>query len=163
MWLRQLYYRFQHLVHELGKFGLVGGAAYAVDSVILIALGERDWEPITAKIIATVIAATIAFVGNRFWTWRHRARSGLAREYTLYFVFNTLGLGIALACLGITHYWLGAFWPAVFQTTLALFISANVVGLVLGTVFRFWSYRRYVFRQVVTTELSVATTPSREH
>lgn len=158
MWLTRLYRRFQDLVHEVGKFGLVGGVAYFVDSVILVVLDGRGWEPMTAKTLATAIAATIAFVGNRFWTWRHRARSGLAREYTLYFIFNTIGLGIALACLGVSYHWLGAAWPGIFQTTLAVWVAANVVGLALGTTFRFWSYRRFVFRPVVTTELAPAAT-----
>lgn len=140
----------------MGKFGIVGGVAYLIDSALLIMLEERDWEPLSAKTVATVIAATFAFAGNRFWTWRHRARSGLAREYSLYFVFNAIGLGISLACLVISYHWLGTIWP-VFQTTLAVWISANVIGLGLGTVFRFWSYRRFVFRPVVaTTELATA-------
>ncbi len=40
---------------------------------------------------------------------------------------------------------LGAEWPAVFRTRLADNISAMVVGMTLGTVFRFWSYRTFVF------------------
>src|SRR5690606_14035214 len=97
LWLTDLYRRFKHLVHELGKFGIVGGIAYLVDSLLLVVLDNQGWEPMTAKTVATLIAATVAFLGNRFWTWRHRARSGLAREYALYFVFNAIGLGIALA------------------------------------------------------------------
>lgn len=162
MWLARLYRRFQDLVHELGKFGLVGGAAYLLDSIILIWLDTRGWEPLTAKTVATVIAATGAFAGNRFWTWRHRARSGFAREYSIYFVLNAIGLGIALACLGISYHGLGSVWPGVFQTTMAVWISSNVIGLVLGTVFRFWSYRRFVFRPVVTSELTAVSTTLRD-
>lgn len=124
---------------------MVGGVAYLVDSAVLIALQARGWEPLTAKTVATVIAATLAYFGNRFWTWRHRARSGYAREYGLYFLFNAIGLGIALACLGISYHWLGAVWPGVFQTAFAVWVSANVIGLAAGTAFRFWSYRRFVF------------------
>jgi len=152
VWLRQLYRQFRHLVHEMGKFGVVGALAYVADSAVLILLERRGWEPLTAKTIATVIAATLAFAGNRFWTWRHRARSGLAREYGLFSLFNAIGLGISLAVLGVTYHWLGAIWPQIFQTSLAVFISANVVGLAAGTVFRFWSYRRYVFRAPAPAE-----------
>lgn len=150
MWLSRVYQRFRHLVHELGKFGIVGAVAYVIDTVVFVALVLR-LESMTAKIIATLIAATVAFLGNRFWTWRHRARSGLAREYGLYFFFNTVGLAIALAALGLSHYALGAVWP-IFTTPLADVISANVIGLAAGTVFRFWSYRRYVFRPMVAPE-----------
>jgi putative flippase GtrA len=159
VWLTRLYRRFRDLVHELSKFGIVGLVAYVVDTAVFVALVIR-MESLTAKTIATAIAATVAFAGNRFWTWRHRPRSGLAREYGLYFFFNAVGLAIALGILGISHYGLGAFWPA-FQTPLADVIAANVIGLAAGTVFRFWSYRRFVFRppeppRPYATELATA-------
>ncbi len=161
VWLIRLYQRFRHLVHEMSKFGIVGGVAYVVDSAILILLDTQGWEPLLSKTVSTLIAATVAFAGNRFWTWRHRARSGLAREYGLFSVLNAIGLGIALACLAITYHGLGTIWPGIFQTSLAVFVSANVIGLALGTIFRFWSYRRYVFRparspQPYATELATA-------
>lgn len=143
---RALLDRFGHLVHELGKFGTVGAVAFVVDIVLFnVAVGALDMERLTAKTLATVVAATVAFLGNRFWTWRHRERSGLAREYGLYFFFNIVGLGIGLACLAISHYGLGSIWPGVFKSLLADNISANLVGAALGTMFRFWSYRRFVF------------------
>jgi len=142
----QLRDRFGHLVKEFGKFGIVGGVAFLVDLVIFnMLISGADMAPLLAKTISTVIAATLAFVGNRFWTWRHRERSGLHREYLLYFLFNAVGLGIGLACLGISHYGLGSIWPSVFQTTLADNLSAQIVGTAVGTLFRFWSYRRFVF------------------
>jgi putative flippase GtrA len=144
--IRGLWDRFGHLVHELGKFGTVGAIAFLCDLALFNVFGEvLGMEPLLAKTLSTVIAATIAFLGNRFWTWRHRERSGLHREYLLYFFFNAVGLGIALACLGISHYGLGAIWPNIFQTTLADNIAAQLVGTGLGTLFRFWSYRRFVF------------------
>jgi putative flippase GtrA len=111
------------------------------------------------------VSATVAFLGNRFWTWRHRERSGLAREYTLYFIFNVVGLAIGLSVLGISHYGLGSVWPGIFQTTLADLIAANIVGTFFGTLFRFWSYRRFVFlvpRPVdeATTQVEASTTDS---
>jgi len=143
--LRGLVDRFAHLFHELGKFGIVGAVCYVIDTGVLKLCLAADVNPILAKTISTVIAATIAFIGNRFWTWRHRERSGLHREYTLYFIFNAIGLGIALLCLWVSHYALGSVW-SVFQSDNADIVSANVVGVAFGTVFRFWSYRRYVFR-----------------
>ncbi|WP_239677457.1 GtrA family protein [Natronosporangium hydrolyticum] len=145
MWLTRLSERFRGLVHEMGKFGVVGAVAYAVDTGIFVIL-VLTMESLVAKTIATAVAATVAFIGNRFWTWRHRARSGLTREYVLYFTFNGIGLAISLAILGASHYGLGAIWPA-FQTPLADVIAANVVGLVAATIFRFWSYRTFVFRE----------------
>lgn len=157
MWLTRLYRRFRELVHEMGKFGVVGTVAYAVDTGVFVLL-VLTMESLVAKTIATVIAATVAFVGNRFWTWRDRARSGLTREYVLYFTFNGVGLGISLAILGASHYGLGSIWPA-FQTPVADVIAANVIGLAAATVFRFWSYRTYVFREFAADPASSAGSP----
>ena len=140
-----LYQRFRHLIHELGKFGTVGGVAFTVDTIVYALLLDTNLETLTAKTLTTVVSATVAFLGNRFWTWRHRERSGLAREYSLYFAFNVVGLMITLAVLGLSHYGLGSVWPEVFQTKLADLIAAQIVGTAFGTLFRFWSYRRFVF------------------
>jgi putative flippase GtrA len=125
--LRGLLGRFEGLVHELGKFGVVGGVSYVLDTAILKMALSAAVNPLLAKCLSGVIAATVAFVGNRHWTWRDRPRSGLHREYTLYFFFNVIGLGIGLACLGVSHYLLGRYWP-VLTTELADVVSANVVG-----------------------------------
>jgi putative flippase GtrA len=143
--VRGLVARFEHLIHEVGKFGVVGVIAFAVDvSLFNLLLGPIG--PLPAKTVSTVISASVAFVGNRFWTWRHRPRSGMGREYGLYFLFNGVGLGIGLACLWLSHYGLGAVWPDAFHTRLADNISSLGVGMAFGTLFRFWSYRRIVFR-----------------
>jgi putative flippase GtrA len=93
-----------------------------------------------------VIAASLAFVLNRAWSFKHRQRTNVRREYSLFFVLNVIGLGIALACLFISHYVLG------FESKLADNIAANGFGLVLGTTFRFWSYRRFVWAKPEAVE-----------
>jgi putative flippase GtrA len=144
--LRGLIDRFGHLIHELSKFATVGGVAFVVDFVLFnYSSSILHIESLVAKTISTVVAATVAFLGNRFWTWRHRERSNPARQYALFFLLNGVGLAIALACLAVSRYGLGAIWPNVFQTALADNIASFVVGMSLGTLFRFWSYRRFVF------------------
>jgi putative flippase GtrA len=137
--------RFAGLVREIGKFGIVGAICYGIDFVIFNVLLVVMHEPILPKTISTVVAATAAFVGNRFWTWRDRSRSGLTREYTLFFGVNLVGLAIGVACLWVSHNWLGGRWPAL-ATPLADNLSGNVVGVGLASFFRFWAYRRFVFR-----------------
>jgi putative flippase GtrA len=145
--LARLYTRFRGLLHELGKFGTVGAVAFVVDIVLFNKLLAMQVETLLSGTISMVVAATVAFIGNRFWTWRDRERSGLRREYLLYFFFNLVGLLIALAVLAFSTYGLGAIWP-VFTTTLAKNISKSIVGTALGTLFRFWAYRNIVFRSV---------------
>ncbi|WP_425565498.1 GtrA family protein [Pilimelia columellifera] len=153
---RMLWARVEHLAHEMGKFGIVGISAFAVDSALFAILLSNRMEPLTAKTLSTAVSATLAFLGNRFWTWAHRERSGLAREYGLYFLFNVIGLGIAVAALGLSYYGLGPIWP-VFQTPLANFVAANIVGTGAGTLFRFWSYRRFVFVEAQMPQVAAAS------
>ncbi|WP_242424587.1 GtrA family protein, partial [Frankia sp. EI5c] len=95
--------------------------------------------PLSAKTVSTVIAATCAYIGNRHWSFNHRARTGVRREYTLFVVLNAIGLLIALACLGFARYVLHL------EGVVAFNLFGNVLGTGLGTVFRFWTYKKYVF------------------
>ena len=150
------YYRLGHLVRELMKFGVVGGVAFVVDVGLFNLLLHATDKPLTSKTISTVVATTVAYLGNRHWTFRRRSRSGVRREYTLFFLLNGVGLLISLACLAISHYLLD------FTGRLADNIAANVVGLALGTAFRFWSYRRWVFPELLP-EAAVTEDPHPLH
>jgi putative flippase GtrA len=144
---RGLLPRLLALRHEVGKFATVGAIAYACDVGIYNVLLRLRLETLTAAAVATVVAASVAFIGNRFWTWRRRLRSGLRREYALYFVVTLIGLLIGLSCLGISHYGLGSFWPPA-RSVLADNIAKNIIGMAGGTIFRFWAYRQHVFREI---------------
>ncbi|WP_433056453.1 GtrA family protein [Dactylosporangium sp. CS-033363] len=138
--VQKLYARFEGLVREVGKFGTIGLITFVIDTVVFnLLLGVMN--SLVAGAISMTVAATCAFIGNRYWTWRDRARTDLRREYALYFLFNLGGLLIALTCLWVSHYGLG------YTGRLADNISKNGVGLVLGTAFRFISYRQVVFRK----------------
>jgi putative flippase GtrA len=140
-----LYRRFAHLIHELGKFGIVGALGYLIHISVYNAC-YAPLGPFLSLVVATVVATTLAFVGNRYWTWRDRDRTALHREYAVYFFFNVVGLLITAAVLWLSHNGLGSIWPTVFQNRLADNIAGNIVGVGLASVFRFWSYRRFVFK-----------------
>jgi putative flippase GtrA len=138
---RRLYERFYTLIHEVAKFGIVGGIAFLVTEVGTNVLHfNLHAGPITANVIATIVATFVSYLGNRFWTFRHRSgMSNVAGEYGLFFLLNGIGLVIQLSCIGFTYYVLGMNDKLSYNV--ALFI-----GIVLGTLFRFWSYRRWVWR-----------------
>lgn len=143
--------RFRALFHELAKFGTVGFISLLVDLAVFNAvLHVMPEKPLTAKVLSTVVSATNAFVLNRIWSFKHRERTTLRREYSLFVVLNAVGLGIALLCLSISHYVLG------FESRLADNVAANGVGLVLGTTFRFWSYRKFVWAAPAEVEEAAA-------
>lgn len=131
--------RLRGLLHELAKFGVVGAVAFVIDVSIFTLLRDLDVGPLSAKTLATAVAATFAYFGNRHWSFRHRAYSGLRREYLVFIVITVIGLAIQLSVLGISHYVLG------FTSILADNIAANGVGMIFGTTFRFFAYKRWVF------------------
>lgn len=139
----RLWYQLHQLLRESIKFATVGSVGFVVDVVLfntlLYGAGPLQGNPLGAKTASVLVATIVTFAGNRHWTFRHRSRPGLAREYPMFFFLNGVGLGIALLSLWVSHYVMG------FTSPLADNIAANVVGLGLGTLFRFWSYRTFVF------------------
>lgn len=132
------------LLSEVAKFGVVGLVALVVDVGFFNLLLYSSWSPVfekplTAKAIAVVLATIVAYFGNRLWTFKARGTIAVGRGYLIFFGLNAVAMLIAMVCLAISHYVLGLTGP------LADNVSANVIGLALGTLFRFWSYRRFVF------------------
>jgi putative flippase GtrA len=129
---------------ELMKFGSVGAIAYIVNLGLFNALvhfpvSPLDDRPVTGSLLAGIVSILVAYFGNRFWTWKDRPRREMSREIALFFIINGIGILISAAVLFISRYLLG------FQSALADNIAANVIGIGLGTIFRFWSYRIWVF------------------
>lgn len=126
-------------LHQTVRFGAVGGLAFVVDVGTFNLLRLLEVGPLTSKTLAVVLATSVAYAGNRTWTFREREVRSEVGSYLSFFVINGLGLLITLACLGFSYYVLGLTSP------LAENISANGVGLALGMLFRWWAYRRFVF------------------
>ena len=130
---------------ELGKFFGVGLMAYLVavggfNLLVHLDSAPLKSKPLTASILSGALSILVAYIGNRYWTWRDRKWSGAKREITLFFIINIISLGISVICLAISRYILG------FNSILADNISANIIGVGIGTIFRFWAYRTYVFK-----------------
>jgi putative flippase GtrA len=136
--VRGLYERFRQLIHEGFKFGVVGGIGFLITDGGTNALQSPLHGWLKANVIATLAATIVTYLGSRYWTFRHRERGGTGRETALFVVLNALGLGIQLACIGFTNYALGL--TDRFSSNVALFL-----GICLGTLFRFWSYRKWVW------------------
>ena len=133
---------------ELLSFGVVGTIAFVIDVGtfnLLVhvhlagATPPLGGHPVTGKIISSALATLFAYFGNRNLTWRGLSTHSIHHEITLFVIFNVIAMGIAGLCLAISRYAFG------FDSLLADNLSANVVGVGLGTLFRFWSYRKWVF------------------
>jgi putative flippase GtrA len=142
------------LVREMLKFGMVGAVAFVIDlggynllvfgPHLLGMLGEGSTvgalndKPLTARIISASVATLAAWLGNRLWTFRHRRNRQASHELALFVFFNVAAMVIAVICLGFSRYVLDL------HSQLADNV-ANVLGIGIGTLFRFWAYRKYVF------------------
>ena len=138
--------RLYKIRQELGKFFSVGLVAYIVGvggyNALVHAKGAPlASKPLTASVISGVISILVAYFGNRHWTWKDRQRTGAKREIALFFLINGIALVFGVLCLAFSRYVLGL------ESVLADNISANVIGVGVGTLFRFWTYRTVVFKR----------------
>ena len=139
------------LRHELGKFASVGAVAYVIsvggfNLLVHIEGAPLAEKPLTGSVISGVVSILVAYMGNRHWTWKDRQRTGARREITLFFVINGIALIFGVTSLAISRYVLG------FESALSDNIAANVIGVGLGTLFRFYMYRTVVFKKQPITE-----------
>ena len=137
--MASLHRRLADLIPELAKFGVVGLIGTIID------LGGADYlhvhmglGPMVSKAISITAATIVTYLGSRFWTFRHRVNQALLREGILFAVLNLIGLAIAEVVIAITTYGLGL------KSALA-YNAASVVGTGLGTIFRYFSYKKWVF------------------
>lgn len=130
---------------EFLQFCTVGLGSYVVDvglfnflayNVTIPLPGDR---PMFSKVISVSVSVIFSWIINRMWTFRSKRNSNKKREFALFVLVNAGGMLIALGCLGFSRYTLGL------TSQLADNISANVVGLVLGTAFRYIMYRYVIF------------------
>ncbi len=144
------YQRFRQLIHEGAKFCVIGGIG------AVVTLGGADIlhnhlqvEKYLALTVATLIATVVTFLGNRHWTFRHRLGKGTTHESVMFFVLNGVGLLIGYACIWLVQ--------SAFGLSGALWYDfANFLGLVFGTLFRFWSYRKWVWQAQPAAQASAA-------
>lgn len=137
---------------EVTQFLIAGGLAYAVDVAVFNLCLYWGLGGVAAKVVSSVPATIVAYIGNRYWTYRSRERTGVRREYTMFFVFSAIAAGIQAGCVFVSNHLMG------FSSTLADNISGNIVGMALGTLFRFWAFRTFVFKH--KSETAPATEPA---
>ena len=142
--LKKLYSKAQGLVsalwREVAKFGTVGGISFVIDNGVTLLLmhGVMSGSEAKARFVGATVATLFSWAANRYWTFRHRRQSNVAREFGMFFLINGIGIGISTGFTAIAKYGLGI------QDKNLLF-AAGVVGIVVATVVRFLAYRFWVF------------------
>ncbi|MCE1179867.1 MAG: GtrA family protein [Micrococcales bacterium] len=146
---------FDTVYREVLKFGIIGALAFVID----LGLANLLWSTVlegkvtTAKIISGLVATAFAWWGNRSWTFAHRTNRPVHHEAALFFLVNLIALGIGAATLAFAYYVLGHTGPVAKNVS-------TIIGIGLGTLFRFWCYRAFVFGEEAVAE---DTSPLAEH
>jgi putative flippase GtrA len=137
----RLYAVLRASIREIAKFGVIGIAAYALTVLISnwLRFGGPHFGPLSSLGLATVVAATASYFANRHWTWSHTHRNGVAREYSLFILLSAVGLAITEVPVGVSEYVFGL------HSQLSYNIAGNIIGTVFGTVWRFCSFKRWIF------------------
>jgi putative flippase GtrA len=135
--------------HELIKFAIVGGTTFIIDSAIFYTLKLTILEPkpVTAKIIAGIVAVIASYILNREWSFQNRGGRERHHEALLFFGVSGVGVLLSMAPLWFSSYVLHLRVPDVTLMTenIADFVSAYILGNLLQMGFRFWAFRRWVF------------------
>jgi putative flippase GtrA len=137
--LTRAYQRSREVIHEGAKFLIVGGTGVVVvlvgSDLLHFELGLGKFTSVT---LATVVATILAFLGNRYWSFAQRQGAGARTETIMFFLLNGVGLLIQYGSIGLVTDVFGLsgrIWYTV----------ANLVGIGIGTLFRFWSYRKWIW------------------
>jgi putative flippase GtrA len=137
--IRDYYYRFQILVHEIAKFGVVGAVGFVVQIGVQneLHIGMKV-GPTFAVVLAYCVATAVTFVGNKYWAFKHRKGRGLKQEAATFILLNGIGIAIQVGLVDAAYYGLDM------RDNLTYNI-ATIVGIGIATLFRLYSYRKFVF------------------
>jgi putative flippase GtrA len=136
---------------ETVKFLVVGGTCFLITTIInyLLKLTILRAKPVSALIIAIVVATIVSYVLNREWSFNERGGHRRQVEMTLFVVVNLIGIGINAAPQYIARYVFDLEQPHISYA--AQEVSDLISGLILGTAlamfFRLWAFRAWVFPQ----------------
>jgi putative flippase GtrA len=134
---------------ELLKFAMVGGTTWIIDTAVFLLLKNTVLieKPLTAKVIAVLVATIASYVLNREWSFRTRGGRETHHEALLFFLVSGIGVAVYTAPLAVSRYLLHLSVPDVslFTQEVADFVSGQIIGVLLGMAFRWWAFRRFVF------------------
>lgn len=144
--LRGVYERFELLIHELAKFGVIGAIGFILDFGIFNALHHGGGiGPLTANFVSSLIAAVFTYLGNRYWSFRHKAKQPFRKEVPPFVGLNVIGVGITEAFIAFVYYALN-FHSATGTN------AGKLVGTAVATLFRFYTYKKFVFNGETSTD-----------
>lgn len=140
--------RWRRISGEIIRFSAVNAVATIAAILIFNALvhGVKGWfeapangQPLPSFLFAHSVGMFISYYGSRNYAFKHRHAAGPGGGLLNYVVINLASFVIPIFCLFLTRSVIG--WDSVYADN----ISGNVIGAFLGSTFRFWAFRRFVF------------------
>ena len=144
--------RWRRVFTEAYRFLAVGGVATIVAVLIfnfLVHGFHTGWDaplagqPYLAFVIANLVGMAVSYRGSRTWVFKDRPPRTADGGRLMFVVINLATMLIPIACLWTSRNVLGLDDP--YSDNLA----ANVIGLFLGMVARFYLFRTLVFQRPV--------------
>ena len=134
---------------ELVKFAIVGGTTWVIDTAVFLSLKSTvlDTKPLTAKVLAVLVATIVSYVLNREWSFRTRGGRERHHEAALFFLISGIGVGLNSVPLWASRYMFNLAVPHVSLVTqeIADFLSGMIIGTLIAMVFRWWAFKKWVF------------------
>jgi putative flippase GtrA len=140
--------RWRRRLEELARFLAVGGVATLV-ALFLFNLLVHGFTPgaeapmrnhaVLGYVVANSIGMLISYRGSRSWAFKHRETTHPDGGRTAYFGINLATMAFPVACLWFSRNVLSLEDPVADN------LSANVIGLAMGTAARFYLFRTLVF------------------
>ncbi len=140
--------RLRRITGEVARFSAVNIVATAIALVLFNALvhgvtgwfdGPMNGNPFTGYLLANSVGMFVSYYGARFYAFRHRQVEGVGSGLVNYVVINLASFVIPITCLFFSRNVFG--WDTIYADN----VSGNVIGAILGNIFRFWAFRRFVF------------------
>ncbi|MFD8482740.1 GtrA family protein [Kitasatospora sp. NPDC059673] len=138
--------RLRGLSLEAVGFAVIGASGVVVNFALFWILNNViGLASLRSNVAATLVAICTNYLGYRYWLYKDRDAASRKREITLFLLFSGIGMLIETGTLGFTQYVLGLDTP--FEK-----LGGKFLGLVIATVFRFVSYRTWVFKAMPELE-----------
>lgn len=102
--------------------------------------GPMHARPLSSYLIANSAGMVVSYLGTRHYVFSHRKPMGPLGGAVNYVVINLSSFVIPMFCLWFSRNVLHL------DDAVSDNVSGNVVGALAGAVFRFWAFRRFVFR-----------------
>lgn len=130
------------VIKQFAKFLIVGTVNTAASvSIYLLMTRPVNLDPLIANAIAFVVAVTVSYNLNKRWTFRDQQRA-FVRQYSRFFMFSLVGLGISEAIIYGLHNVLGLHDLIAFFSAVAVVVFWN-----------FGSNKLWTFRVIETQPL----------